>query len=588
MDLPPWLAVPEREVTGHGWVDEARRRVLSSKTPVTVVGPAGSGRTLAAAAVAARHTSPTLGARLTGCLTAADVVRAVGFALAVPLPGETARVGSALAARSDVLVVLDDAEAAEVSDAVQTLSALAPRARFLATAAHPLTEGLSLRPPAAWAAPPLEPGELQALPASVEWLAHLPAGVPLDQVDALPPHVSARLGGTLVALQPRVAALIRQQRRVSPELAARRCAHLGSRFLPLATGGEVRGAPCAADVLLLCFLAQNLVDPHEAALHAAAAARTLALTGQPEEGLSTLAAFRGRLRRLSLREEALLLWAEGDVLFSTGLEGEARLCHGLALERLADVRDPDLGGTLKRRLADRLLLRGHMREAEASYKAARVLHRKAGDAVAVAATLRGVADVAVAAGEHVAAGALYEQAAATLEGRPRARLELANLRLGQAALAIGRGELAEAERLLDEARQLGEGSPLLQALAQRRRSDLLLRRGRHAEARQLLGQTVDTLFRLGERASAAATIRVQGDVEAAAGDLAAAVGRYQVALAESARVGDLATAGRVLEHLLALERTGTDVARVGTLQTLLADVHALHATGDDTTNSQSS
>jgi hypothetical protein len=209
----------------------------------------------------------------------------------------------------------------------------------------------------------------------VEWLAHLPAGVQVDQIDALPDEVRARLHPDRLALQPRVAAMLRRHRPVSPGLAARRCAHLGSRFLPLATGGEVHGGIGHADVLLLRFLAQHLVDPADAALHTAAAARVLAATGQPEEGLSMIAAFRDRVRRISLREEALLLWAEGDVLLGTGLEGEARLCHGLALERLEDVRDPDLGGTLSRRLADRLLLRGHVMVAARYYRAARVRHR---------------------------------------------------------------------------------------------------------------------------------------------------------------------------------------------------------------------
>ncbi len=585
MDLPPWLAAPEREVTVHPWVDDARRQVLHSQVAMTLVGPPGSGRTLAAAAVAARHASPILGARLSGCVSAADVIRALGYALDVPLPGETARVGAALARHGDVLVVLDDAEAAEAANAVQTLSALAPRATFLATASLPLASKAALTPPAAWGSRPLDDARVRSLPNACEWLAHLPAGVLTDQVEPLPPQLTARLSPNEVALQPRVARAIRQHRPISPELAARRCAHLGSRFLPLATGGEVRGVIRMADVLLLRFLAQHLVDAEEAALHTAAAARVLAGTGQPEEGLSVLTAFRNRVRRLQLREEALLLWAEGDVLLDTGLEAEARLCHGMALERLEDVRDPDLGGTLIRRLADRLLNRGHLAEAARHYKRARVLHRKAADTVAIAATVRGAADVAVAAGEHVSAGALYEQAAATLEGRPGARLELANLRLGQAALAIGRGELNTAERLLEEARHLGHGSRLLEALALRRRAELLLRRGRHGEARQLLAQASDALFRAGERAAAAASIRIQGDVEAAAGKLVAAAQLYQRALGECARVGDLSTAERVLEHLLALERTGTDQARADAVETMLTEVRAFQAEGDEPTAS---
>lgn len=588
MDLPPWLAAPERELTGHTWVDEARRRVLTSRAALTIVGAPGTGRTRAAAAVAARVSRPTLGARLTGSQSAADAIRAVGYALQVALPGEASRVGAALAGLGEVLVVLDDADAAEINSAVQTLSALAPRATFLATGANPLVEGAALVPPAAWGSQPPPLARIRALPSSVEWLACLPAGVPVDQFEGLPDDLKARLPVGRVALQPRVAALIRSHRSVSSELAARRCAHLGSRFLPLATGGEVRGPIGMADVLLLRFLAEHLADPEEAALHTAAAARVLAGTGQPEEGLSVIRVFRSRLRRLSLREEALLIWAEGDVLLDTGLEGEARLCHGLALERLADVRDPDLGGTLHRRLADRLLLRGHVMEAERHYREARTLHRQAGDAVAIAATLRGAADVAVAAGEQVSAGALYEQAAATLEGRPRARLELANLRLGQAALAIGRGQLTDAERLLEEARDLGQGSAMLQTLVLRRRAELLLRRGRHAEARQLLDETADALYRLGERAAAAATLRLRGDVEAAAGDRAAAAILYGLALSESARVGDLAAASRVLEHLLALERTGTDMPRIEALQALLLDVQAIQAEGDEPTHSASS
>ncbi len=577
MASPPWMAAPGREVTSHTWVDEARRRILTCRDPVTIAGPPGSGRTRAAAAIAARHTGPSLGVRLSGCRNAADVTRALGYVLDVPLPGEAARVGAALGERGEVLVVLDEADAPDTLDAIRICAAYAPRAIFLATGGRPLVPDADLEPPAEWASPQISGAQVDALPPSVEVLAHLPAGLPVDTVQALPESARARTPADLMAIQPRVATEVRLHRPIPPERVARRVAHLANRFLPLATGGSC-APPTQAEILLLRLLAEHLSDTGDAALQVSALARVLAATGQPEEGLAALEAFRS-LRRLPLREEALLLWAEGDVLLDTGLEGEARLCHGLAVERLGDVKDPDLAGTLLRRQADRVLTRGHLREAESLYTRARTLHRNSGDAVAVAATLRGVADVAVAAGEVVAAGALFDQAAATLEGRPRARLELANLRLGQAALAIARGELTEAERLLEEARHAGSGSPLTQALVRRRRAELLLRQGRQDEAWKLLEETSNTLFRLGERAAAAAAIRVQGDVSAAAGRRVEASKLYARALGEAARVGDLATTRRALTHLLALERTGTDVGRIEELQLLLGAVTAVFEEG---------
>lgn len=192
----------------------------------------------------------------------------------------------------------------------------------------------------------------------------------------------------------------------------------------------------------------------------------------------------------------------------------------------------------------------------------------------LAAGLRGSAEIALARNEALAADAIFEQSTEILEDFQSIEgdLERAALRVGQASLALARGDLRSATTRLDEARDLAPGVPVLQAAVARRKADVALRRGHHDSAMDLLARAIPLLQRCGHRASAAGAIRLRGDIAAARGRRLEAAEHYELAVVEAVRVGDLSGARRTLSHLLTLERSGTDTAHVEDLLSLIDDI----------------
>ena len=91
---------------------------------------------------------------------------------------------------------------------------------------------------------------------------------------------------------------------------------------------------------------------------------------------------------------------------------------------------------------------------------------------------------------------------------------------------------------------------------------------------ELLAEAIPQYQRSGHRDAAAAAIRLRGDVAAARGCLLQASEHYSLALAEAVRVGHLVGAQRVLEHLVVLERQGSDADRLEELLALREELDA--------------
>lgn len=535
------LPLTPTELPDSSWIDAAWARVQSCGV-LAITGAALSDASGAAQAVAGRAGRPVLRVRLWGAQDEADILRALGEALELAVCGDFSAIAAALARASDTLLLLEDADLPELPQVLDALSGAGGRACTLLTCrvAPPGIEAMVL-PDSARNPEPL-PSDRRSW--ALAWApTGLPAaGGPPSQRVALSRGVAEALHGRITA--PEAATLLARE---VPGLLA-----------------VARGAPAPelspfADGVLLRFLAREHPEPDLAAAAAAAGARLLAAAGQLPLARELLSA--AAQREISTEGEALIRWSEGDILLAYGLLIDAT-DHHRAAARVLPAAVLNGSGAL-------LAERGQVNEARRRFKEARAVASRAGDALRAADALRGLAEVAVSAGEAMSADALYEEAGLSLANSEIGR---ANLAVGNASLAIARGESSSAERLLEEAERLAGGVPLLNAALLRRRAELRLRQGRHPEARALLERVVWMLQRQGHRAAAASAMRLLGDVAAAARRPREAVERYEQALQEAARVGDLVGARRTLVHLLEVERIGGDGGRVEELLGLLAEV----------------
>lgn len=496
----------------------------ASGAVVELIAPFGAAASALAAAAAARVDAPSVHCSAAGCRDEHDVLRAIGFALELALPGDATAVGQTLRRLGSALVVLTDADEA-VLPAFHTLRAMALGVRWLVAAERPLALGSHHEV----AAPPGRPRPADPV---VRGLTSVPEG--------------------------------------EAYLVARQLTAHADGWLQLAWGATPRALIEHKDILLVRFLARFLPSPAERAVAAAAAVRMVAMSGQLPLARRLLEDARDPV--LGPREQALLDWAGGDVLSAYGLHADAAAWHRDAIDRFEQLEEHTLAAALLLRSAGRLSTRGLREEAAERLRRARALQRKAGERMGLAAGLRASAEIALAESEALAADAIFEQAEELLEefGSADGDLERAALRVGQASLALARGDLRTATTLLDEAD--AARVPLLEAAVARRRADVALRRGHHDAAMDLLARAIPLLQRCGHRASAAAAIRLRGDVAAARGKRLEAAEHYELAVVEAVRVGDLGGARKSLSHLLTLERSGTDTNRVEELLQFIEDV----------------
>ncbi|HJN75240.1 MAG TPA: hypothetical protein QGF58_15030 [Myxococcota bacterium] len=498
----------------------------ASGAVVELVADSGVVASQLAAAAASHIDAPPVRASLAGCQDEHDVLRAIGFALDLPLPGDATAVGETLRRLGAPLVVLEDT-VPEATVAFHTLRAMALGVRWLFTTAQPLGLG-----------------------------------------SAHPVEVVGRRGRSA---DPVVRGLLSAEPGEEYLVARSLCPHADG-WLQLAWGATPRALVEHKDILLVRFLARHLPSPAERAVAAAAAVRMVAVSGQLPLARSLLDGARDPV--LGSREQALLDWAGGDVLSAFGLHADATGWHRDAIDRFERLGEHELAAALLQGSGASLATRGLRDEAAERLRRARVHHRRAGTLMGLAAGLRGSAEIALARNEALAADAIFEQSTEILEDFQSIEgdLERAALRVGQASLALARGDLRSATTRLDEARDLAPGVPVLQAAVARRKADVALRRGHHDSAMDLLARAIPLLQRCGHRASAAGAIRLRGDIAAARGRRLEAAEHYELAVVEAVRVGDLSGARRTLSHLLTLERSGTDTAHVEDLLSLIDDI----------------
>jgi tetratricopeptide (TPR) repeat protein len=542
--IPPWLPL-RVELPGRDVETTAVRDALAAGGPVGIHGPPGSGRTSVAGAVLARVRLPVLAVSLVGCEDDADVVRALGEALAVRPAGDERAVEDALRQRGEGVFLAEDVRGEAVAAAVARLVALAPGLRLLVVSDEALLPGSVEIRPGGWSALERVAADMglsdqeaaRRLGELVGWLVPFPMGVPGEVPAGIP--ASAFYPDLLdrVVLRAGVAA-----RLVPPEDAPVRVLERLRPLLALGQGAHLAGAPDYRDFLLLRSLSRMLPDP-ERARCIGAAVRLALCSGQLHVASSLC-----RADPSGDEAAGILAWAEGDLYLASGDRDDALARYTLAHDRFRRADLAALQATLLRRTGDRLAARGDVQPAAEAFRQARALYRAFNDPIGMAATLRGAAQIAVSSGEWVSAGALHEQVEENLGGA--GGLEGSNLRVEQAALSLVRGDLAAAERALQEV--AAQDCPLLRANVLRRQADIRLRRGDH-EAARTAAETAGGLYAaLGEAVAHGACARLAGDAAAVAGRPSEAMERYRRALALQVRARDWGGLSRTLAHAAAV------------------------------------
>ncbi|MFZ5481200.1 MAG: hypothetical protein ACOZNI_30860 [Myxococcota bacterium] len=558
MLTPPWL--PARpDLRGRADVVDALLAALAEHGHAAVRGGPGVGTTSVLAGVALQSGRPIVAASLAGCEDGDDALRALGDAMGVRPVGDMGAVIDALRALPGAILVADDVANEATWDALRGIADAAGAVWLVAGGEVPDARALEALPEgnlvaarvAASLGLPVE-GAVERLAQRAGWLAAFPMGVP-GAVDA-PAAALAPDRADRAVLRAGIARLVPPP--LPGEAAQHAVEHVGP-LLALADGAPINGVPDMRDLLLLRRIAALHKDVGVAVRCLAAAARIALVAGQVEVARSLA---REALRRApDHAARGIATWADADALLFAGEVEEALVRYAEATEWLRRAKDSWAQATILRRSADRLAARGHVIAAERHYRQARWYYRSERMSVGIAATLRGAAALAVQAGEFVGAGTLHEQVAAAVDGDADGAGERANLRLGEATLAIARGEYARADRLL---RALGDAAgdhALQRASVMRRRADLCLRRGEHDAALTAADQAAALYAALGEPTAHAGCVRLAGDVHAAAGRLGAALDAYREATRLQVRVQDLRGLMRTLEHAAVVAEAAGDV-----------------------------
>lgn len=600
-DLPRWCDLPDKLVGRDAAIEQALQLVQHG--PLSVVGPPGIGATTVALAVLhALGGDPGTGRRVGIVVDAdtgrSDLVLALGLELDAKLPGDETSVLEALSADPPPAILLDDADLA--ADAVTHLVGLAPSARWILTGREsvlgqampvgPLSAGdlARLAPQARPVADCMGLALLAALPESIEvaqdWSASavaafpeliataaLPMGVPAEQASVVP-VVTRRLGGRVVAQRSLREALDVPDRATASALVSsveRRSDELHRLACDLIAHTD------PMDLRLLTAAARVIDDPSLAALAAAAAARIHIRSFQASEALALV---RRRLQgseRVPRPARGLLRWLEGDALLTQGSHDLAHQAHQAAAKLLRGSSGGQAMVALARRCADEWAARGERERAREWLALARTQLAEHPDPRALADTLRISGNLSAQAGELVGAGALYDEALATLahvEGTDRER---AFVHLGQAAVAMARRNFVEAEDALRAADQDAAGHPLAEAAVAWRRAEVALRRGRRVQARDELAVATRGFRRAGALRGLLLCARMEGDLAAVEGDRPEALKAWDLALSLCVRTRNLAGLRRILRRRLVVEREGVPGPHLDELQLHLDRVEVL-------------
>ncbi len=525
MDLPAWLAVgpapPLEDAGGEG--------PLAEGAVARVAAPRATARALVAADDA------VLAVDARGVRDAADATLATGFAAGAVPPGDMQAVRRRLATLGPRRVLLVDPDPDLAEGVRATLASLAPTAVWIALVAD------------GPAAPcPADPAGCA--------LALLPRGLPRFHGAGAAPTVPTDPGRHALAARTACPA------GVGPAAAV--VLRALEPALDLALDAPLRGDEVLADLLALEWLADHHPDADEAGRAAAAAVRLRAAWGQPGNAQAVLKRQLGRAAAQSQTTEALLDQAEGDLLLGIGDPDGAAPCHRRATRRLRRAGAMPLLVRFARRRAERLLVRGHTREAARLLREVRPLAREWGTPAEVSATVRASADAALAAGELLGAEALYDEAAT----HP-APLEEAALRsIGQAALALALGDRARARAALAPA---APAHPLARGAAAAVRAVCALHADAPDEALRAAREAVGALAMAGDDLARGRALHLLAEMLAANGAARDAAETWLDALRVQVRVQDLVGLRRTLRAAADHEAATGDDALAARLRAAL-------------------
>ncbi len=476
--------------------------------------------------------------RLDGCRTVADCVLATGTAMNLPVPGRTADVAAALGHLNLRDMVFDARTIAPelTVPLYAALSALSPQTRWWAAIHEPTP--LPNHVPTSEVA---EPIDIESLPATIEAGIWFPDS-PRAQLNL--PSALQRPDAPASLLRVDLFPILQSNPRRSLGAVVDSLVHSHNDLFSIATESQPDGIH-ASELFGLRLIAEYASDENVACLAGAAAIRCRLRVGQPTEAIERAEQVLARSNRADPAHRALVVWAEAVVQLHTGdnHRAQARFADAVALAEAS--RDKALLATMNRRWGDRLYARRLFNQASHRYRVALGLYRQQGDPEGACASLRGTADIAVAAGELLSAEALFDQA----ELNTTTAAEEVNRLLGRLTLSIAARQWDGVEQLKNRIRRIGIRTTTASAGLRRREADRALRNGDAVTAASEASIAEEQYEAAGEAAAAAGCIRLQADSAAAQGELNQALSLYRKAIDAQARCGDWLGLARTVEHL---------------------------------------
>ncbi|TVQ86756.1 MAG: hypothetical protein EA397_19535 [Deltaproteobacteria bacterium] len=603
LNLPDWCSptgdpAPRADVLANAVAQ-------SAKGPVMITGAPGIGATTFGGAILRELEKQAAIGRAAAVAVDAltevpDLVLAIGASLGATLPGDEASLIEALNRGSPVGILLDDADLAP--EAVLPLLDLATSVRWILTGRHailhssielaPLPDdaieaigsrhaapGYHGRPLLASLAPGLDPESDWSASLTDTWpdlgrIADLPMGADQER-GPFPPVAVRMIGG-----RPRPRRSFREALgladRPSPSSLERAVRSNADVLHQIACDLHARSRP--EDLRMLRTAARQVESDRVASLAAAAAARIHIRSFQASQALD-LVRERLRIGGTTRLARGLLQWLEGDALLT---QGSHDLAHDAHLKAELDLRGPagaEARIALARRCADEWSARGNPERARSWLNIARTALQTNPDPRGLADTFRIRGNLAAQAGELVGAGALYDEALASLTGHPSADRERAFIRLSQAAIAIARKASTEAKQLLDVAAREASGHPLAEAEVAWRRAEVALRMGQLDIAYEALAGAISGFKRAGSLRGLLLCARMEGDLAAVSGDREAAITAWNHAASLCIRTRNLLGMRRVLLRRLTVEREGLPGQHIDELQDNLDTVQRLLRSG---------
>ena len=579
IDLPRWCQVPSPFVGRDTVVRQAVEALPNG--PITLVGPPGAGATTVGgavlrAAVEAGIARDAVAIRADGCSNVSDLIRELGIALALPMPGDPSAVRSRLRQQGSVAILIDDADLSP--QAVNQVRAITGECPLVTTGREavvgdaiyidPLSDpaispllgpgqmpsevrGLPLltRLP-----PPVDPVDpwstMQNLPPGSELLADVPMGLDDEGVESptelrpflLPVH------GRMVfrrAVRETLGASQRPSAETLREVVHDRLPELHR------IAADVDPFLSHEDIVLLRTAAEQIQEPDLRAVAGAAAARMMIRLFQAPDALALTQVLLAI--PLPATARALLRWVQGDAQYTLGSDVEAQAAWRDAERSLIAANRADMASALTRAVASRLLVRGNTGLLEPWVPALHSMRTGSGDRTARADAERIHGNIASVAGERASAMAHLATARTNLLAAQSRFGPRAIVSLTEAIEIIDDGEVDKASKLVEEASTEVRGHPLLRALCSTLQGEIALRNGQPDQAWQHAERAVERWRWTGSVRGLCVAYRILGDARALSGHREEAIVQWQESVRLGVRVLDVGVVKAALERVAAVE-----------------------------------